>query len=73
MALHGLEPSDCHSQGYDTGTNRKDAHTGVQADILYENPKAFHVPCGIHNLSSFLAGVMKSLGTAVNFFGTLGK
>jgi hypothetical protein len=39
----------------------------VQANILYENPKAFYVICGSHILNLFLADAMKSVGTVVNF------
>ena len=62
----GLEPSYCHSQG----TNNKDAHQGVQANILCEKREDFCIRCGSHNFNLFLVDATKCLGTAFNFSGT---
>jgi hypothetical protein len=61
----GQEPSYCHSQG----TNTKDAHQGVQANILCENREDFCIPCGSHNFNLFLADATKCLVQHLTFLG----
>jgi hypothetical protein len=57
----GLEPSYCHNQG----TNNKDAHPGVQANILCENREDFCISRGSHSFNLFLARCYKVFGYSI--------
>ena len=69
----GLKLSDCRGQGYENGANMKGLYKGMQAYISRENPKAFYIPCGCHNLNLLLGDIAKCSVIAVNFFSTLQK
>ncbi|XP_059290873.1 uncharacterized protein LOC132044404 [Lycium ferocissimum] len=47
----GLDIDNLRGQGYDNGSNMKGKHQGVQKRLLDVNPRAFHTPCGFHNLN----------------------
>jgi hypothetical protein len=43
-----LELKHYRSQGYDNGANMKAKNSGVQKQILDQNPLEFFMPCGCH-------------------------
>ncbi|KAK4883362.1 hypothetical protein RN001_006681 [Aquatica leii] len=45
--------------------------SGVQAQVLKENPRVFYVPCGCHNLNLILSDVASVSVKAVSFFGVI--
>ncbi|XP_018367031.1 PREDICTED: zinc finger MYM-type protein 1-like [Trachymyrmex cornetzi] len=64
----GLDFTNCRGQGYDNGANMKGFKSGVQAQLLRENRKAFFTPCGCHNLNLVLADIANVSPKAVTFF-----
>jgi hypothetical protein len=55
-----LEFKHCSAQGHDNAANMKDENSGVQNKILYQNPMAFFMPCGCHDLEFLLCDAAKS-------------
>jgi hypothetical protein len=68
-----LELKHCRGQGYDNGVNMKGKNSAVQKQIVDQNPLAFFMPCGCHNLNLVLCDVAKSSVKYVTLFGVLGK
>ncbi|GAA6098534.1 zinc finger MYM-type protein 1-like [Tachysurus ichikawai] len=48
-------------------------HKGIQARLLYKNPRAFFVPCGAHTQNLVLAAAAKASLDANSYFGCLQK
>ncbi|GKA19566.1 zinc finger MYM-type protein 1 [Tanacetum coccineum] len=64
-----LDIDDVHGQGYDSVSNMKEKHRGVQKKVLDINPRAFYTPCGCHSLNLTLCDIASSCGKATDFFG----
>lgn len=64
----GLSLNNCRSQSYDNGANMVGKAQGVQSRILFENPRAFFVPCAAHSLNLLLGEMAKSVPMAMTFF-----
>jgi hypothetical protein len=65
-----LEAKHCRGQGYENVANMKGKNCGVQKRILDQNPLAFFMPRGCHNLSLVLRDAAK---TSVTLFGVFGR
>ncbi|XP_020255435.1 zinc finger MYM-type protein 1-like [Asparagus officinalis] len=62
-----LDIGDVRGQGYDTGSNMKGKHKGVQRRLLEINPRAFYTPCGCHSLNLALCDMVNSCSKASSF------
>ncbi|ONM20766.1 General transcription factor 2-related zinc finger protein [Zea mays] len=69
MESFGLNVNDIRGQGYDSGSNMKGKHQGVQKRLLDINPRALYMPCACHSLNLTLCDMEKSCGKAITFFG----
>lgn len=52
----------------DNGANMKGYKSGVQAQLLQENQKAFFTPCGCHNLNLVLSDIAHVSPKTITFF-----
>jgi hypothetical protein len=55
-----FELKRCTGKGSDNGANMKGKNSGVQKRISDQNPLAFFMPCGCHNLNLVLCDAAKS-------------
>jgi hypothetical protein len=55
-----LNIADMRGQGYDSGSNMKGKHQGVQTCMLEFNPRALYMPCACHSLNLTLCDMGKS-------------
>ena len=64
-----LHVDDVRGQGYDTGSNIKGKHQGVQKRLLEINPRALYMPCACHSLNLTICDTIHYCVKAVSFFG----
>ena len=56
----GLDVENIRGQGYDNGANMKGQNSGVQAQLLQKNLRAFFMPCACHNYNLVLGDMAKT-------------
>lgn len=66
-----LDLQNYRKQGYDNEANMKEYKSGVQAQLLRENQKAFFTPCGCHNLNLVLSPIANVSSKVITFFGVI--
>ncbi|XP_065681425.1 uncharacterized protein LOC101241746 [Hydra vulgaris] len=71
IEMLGLDVENIRGQGYDNGANMKGHNSGVQAQLLERNSRAFYTPCVCHNYNLVLGDMAKTCSDAMTFFGTL--
>jgi hypothetical protein len=69
MESFGLNINDIRGQGYDSGSNMRGKHQGVQKRLIDINPRALYMPCACHSLNLTLCDMAKSCRKAISFFG----
>ena len=67
----GISIEFCRGQTYDNAPNMAGCHTGLQARILFLNPKAEWVPCAGHSLNLVGTSAVATSVEAVTYFGIL--
>jgi hypothetical protein len=70
LASHGLSISRIRGQGYDGASNMRGEFSGLQRQILDENPYAFYIHCFAHQLQLVVVSVAKCCSSIFDFFQT---
>jgi hypothetical protein len=66
-----LNVEDVRGQDYDSDSNMKGKHQGVQKCLLEINPRALYMPCACHSLNLTLCDMTQSCTKAISFFGVI--
>ena len=64
-----LDLGDLRGKGYDSCSNMKGKHKGVQKKVLEVNPRGFYTPCGCHSLNLALCDMANYCLKAKSIFG----
>ncbi|GBN65125.1 hypothetical protein AVEN_18932-1 [Araneus ventricosus] len=65
-----LDIDNIRGQGYDNGASLEKHISGVQAQLLQKNSRAFIIPCAYRNYNLVWGDMAKTSRLAMTFFGT---